>query len=75
MLTEYMKNGSLASNLARCRKDTEKEFRNLFKFKSYIILYGLSLALNFLHFKSIIHRDIKPENILLDENYYPEFLR
>lgn len=36
-----------------------------------IIMYGVAIAIRFLHHNSIYHRDIKPENILLDENGDP----
>lgn len=37
----------------------------------FIVYYGVTKGLDFLHGKNKLHRDIKPSNVLLDENNYP----
>ncbi|KAK8843097.1 hypothetical protein M9Y10_025288 [Tritrichomonas musculus] len=37
-----------------------------------INIYGIAVAMEFLHSHGIIHRDLKPANILMDESLYPK---
>ena len=69
IITEYMVNKSLQTNLDYERKNMRPD--ELTDTKKYIILLGLALGMKYLFLQGIIHRDLKPDNILLDENFYP----
>ena len=66
--TKYFQQGSLEDLLKKndptILTDTNK----------FIILLGISLAMNHLHHRNIIHGNLKASNILLDENLYPKII-
>lgn len=70
IITEIMTGGSLSDliNLERrgCSKDNWNDTRKL------ITLYGIAVAMMYLHSHNIIHRDLKPQNILMDDQLYPK---
>lgn len=61
LITELVKNGSLADKVNGKKPLTEEEIRSYFR--------DIFCALEYCHdCVGVIHRDIKPENILIDEN-------
>jgi [calcium/calmodulin-dependent protein kinase] kinase len=60
LITEFVKNGSLANRLKSKPKLSEEQMRKIFR--------QLITAVEYCHYvPNIIHRDIKPDNILIDE--------
>jgi [calcium/calmodulin-dependent protein kinase] kinase len=60
LITEFVKNCSLANRLKSKPKLSEEQMRKIFR--------QLITAVEYCHYvPNIIHRDIKPDNILIDE--------
>lgn len=60
LITEFVKNGSLANRLKSKPKLSGEQMRKIFR--------QLITAVEYCHYvPNIIHRDIKPDNILIDE--------
>jgi len=53
-------------------RNLENNFRSLSPTQKSIVMYGLSLGMEFLHASHVVHRDLKPENILMNENFEPK---
>ncbi|KAK8876446.1 hypothetical protein M9Y10_006655 [Tritrichomonas musculus] len=69
ILTEYLPHVSLKDNLDKentCMSDIELDGS-----KKFIMLLGISDAMQYLHKSGVIHRDLKQGNVLTDENYFP----
>jgi serine/threonine protein kinase len=64
IVTEFIKNGSLASHLPWDKSSDKCDLRGANRIVR--ILVGIALAMRFLHSRGVIHRDLKPANILLD---------
>jgi serine/threonine protein kinase len=64
---EYMCNGSLENVLTQVSEGKAPAFwihENI-----SLMIVGIILGMQYIHYKDIVHRDLKPGNILLDENY------
>lgn len=72
IITEYLKNGSLKDILSKSEKYDDDVLKKWNSTKKYIMLLGISNAMNYLHQHGIVHRDLKPGNIIIDENLYPQ---
>ena len=69
IITEFLKGGSLKTVLDQEKKSLSDS--KLSPTKKYILLLGITNAMQYLHKHGIIHRDLKPENILTDEERHP----
>ena len=63
LVLEYLPNGSLQDIISKKREFTLTQ--------KYISLYGVAVAMAYLHSKNIVHRDLKPANVLLNECLEP----
>lgn len=71
-ITEYIPNGSLDKMMEKVRSlNSPNELTDT---KRYIILLGIALGMNYLHFDGIIHNNLQPSTVLLDSNYYPKII-
>ena len=68
---EYVKNKSLSDIIAHERTSPDKT-KGWDDTKKLINIYGIALAMKYLHSLGIIHRDLKPSNILEDEHLFPK---
>ena len=64
IIMKYMPNLSLANVFKNNREKLTPK-------RKYILILGISLALEYIHSKNIVHRNLKPGNILIDEKFYP----
>lgn len=66
IITEYIEGGSLENLI-------NKRFKHCDDVPTtkMIIIFGIAVALKFLHKFNLVHRDLKPANILLDKNKKP----
>lgn len=70
IVTEYLPNGSLNRILRLQSQHVEVEGWD--QTKKLINIYGIAVAMAYLHANNIIHRDLKPDNILLDDHLFPK---
>ena len=70
LITEYLKNGTLEDIIEIERSGLQITFWD--ETMKFINIYGVALAMSFLHSKDILHRDLKPANILLNEYLFPK---